>query len=515
MNPRTAFLSTRLMTGLLLLSGAKILCAAEISVTTVQDAVLLDGRCSLREAISNANLDQSLINGQGECAAGSGPDLITLGPGTYAITRSGAGEDQNAMGDFDLRSSITIVGVSPSATRLSGGLLDRVLHVAGSGLQVSLRQLSISFGVAPDGVTDVQRGGGGMFASGNSTTTLEHVVVELNSGGSGTAAGLSPGNGGGLLCEDNGRLVVRDSIVRLNSAGNARAGGSVAGGGGGIFGLACIIDIERSRIEDNVSGDGVGNLNPGDGGGIGIYIGELNIVDSVIARNTVGTNGSAGGGGIAVTDVFVDMQSSSLIGNRATIGGGIASRRGPLVIGIRLTTRNSTFSGNAATSGAAVWMTEYGALRLRASTVADNVASDGGAIAAQDCPAETCVLRYANSVFLRNTGGDCALDGFFGESDGFNALADIRGCGLDQPSDRVVPSTALEPLNAAYGGTPVHLPAIDSALIDGGSCNVAGTRVDQAGTARPQQFAAADADDGCDIGAIERRPDFLFADGFE
>lgn len=501
---------------LLLLAAAGPAPAAVLLVSTVQDVVALDAQCSLREAITNANTDQAQFVGVGECNAGSGADVISLPAGTYTITRGGAQEDSNDTGDFDLRSSITLAGVSAATTRISGGLLDRVLHVGGDGHVVNLRDLSVSLGVVPDGPENVQRRGGGLFASGNSTTTLERVVVELNSGGSGTVPGTAPGDGGGLACGGNARLFLRDSQVRLNSAGNARAGGSDAGRGGGLYGVLCQIDITRSRVEDNTSGDGiVGGAAPGEGGGITFGLGSLTVIDSVIADNAVGANGLADGGGIAGFAGSVVLEGSSVVGNRAHRGGAIAGRVTGDLDGLSVQARNSTFSGNLATAGAAIHLRENGVLALRATTVADNTASIGGALAFAGCRSGDCRLSFANSVFLRNGGGDCALDGDSGSSGGFNAFTSAGACGPAVASDRLVNTAALGALDAGYAATPVHVPPAGSALVDAGSCTAAETLVDQAGIARPQQYPVADAADGCDIGAIERRAEPVFADGFE
>lgn len=52
--------------------------AASLTVTTNADTIAVDGVCSLREAITNANGDSQLSASAGECAAGSGTDTITF-----------------------------------------------------------------------------------------------------------------------------------------------------------------------------------------------------------------------------------------------------------------------------------------------------------------------------------------------------------------------------------------------------------------------------------------------------
>ncbi len=105
--------------------------AATLTVTTTADAVAADGACGLREAITAANLDAA-PPGAGECAPGSaaGTDRIVLGPGVFALSRSGAGEDANATGDLDLRGAVAIVGAGAGATTIDARGIDRVLSVA-------------------------------------------------------------------------------------------------------------------------------------------------------------------------------------------------------------------------------------------------------------------------------------------------------------------------------------------------------------------------------------------------
>jgi len=524
MNPVHAHSTSRPLAAFLLLAVVCDAHAAEIAVSTTQDLVGLNGLCSLREAISNANADQALIIGVGECIAGSGPDLITLPPGTYAITRAGVNEDFNATGDFDLRSSITIAGASAAATRITGNLLDRVLHVSGDGLSVTLRRLSISLGAVPDGPESIVRAGGGVLAAGASTTTLDGVVVEVNSGGSRTASTGLPGDtghGGGVACSGSGtgagRLVLRDTIVRLNSAGNARAGGSDSGNGGGVYGIFCQLEINRSRIANNRSGDGVtGSWLPGDGGGIAITGGTLDLVDSVISDNVVGANGTADGGGIAGIASSASVRGSSVVGNRAHRGGGIFGGVTSVLDGLVLSVRNSTFSGNMALTGGAIHLRELSELVLQATTLADNSASSGGAVAFLACAPGDCRFTLANNAFVRNGDNACDLDGEIDTSSGgFNAFEVNAACGPAQATDLSVLGNALGALDEIYAATPSYIPPADSPLIDAGSCAAAGTVVDQAGTARPQQYPAADAADGCDIGAIERRSEVVFGNGFE
>ena len=65
--------------------------------TTLDDVTPANGKFSLREAITKAN-------------ANPGADVIVLPAGVFKITQTGAGEDANATGDFDITDAVTIQG---------------------------------------------------------------------------------------------------------------------------------------------------------------------------------------------------------------------------------------------------------------------------------------------------------------------------------------------------------------------------------------------------------------------
>lgn len=72
--------------------------ATTITVNFAGDTVANDGRCSLREAVTAANLHAPLYAPAGNCAAGNGNDTILLPAGTFRLMIPGAGEDKNATG---------------------------------------------------------------------------------------------------------------------------------------------------------------------------------------------------------------------------------------------------------------------------------------------------------------------------------------------------------------------------------------------------------------------------------
>ena len=83
-----------LVWGLLLAFASSPARAAEIAVNSLaDDADVLDGECTLREAITSANTDPTSVPAAGECANGSGDDVINFAlPGTapWTVNLTGA-----------------------------------------------------------------------------------------------------------------------------------------------------------------------------------------------------------------------------------------------------------------------------------------------------------------------------------------------------------------------------------------------------------------------------------------
>ena len=99
--------------------------AAPITVNTTTDT-LTGSQCSLRAAIQAANANAAVAG----CAAGSGTDTITLPAGDYKLTIAPSGGDDNASGDLDISSNLTINGAGAAATTVDANGLDRVFSVS-------------------------------------------------------------------------------------------------------------------------------------------------------------------------------------------------------------------------------------------------------------------------------------------------------------------------------------------------------------------------------------------------
>jgi len=117
-----------------------------IIVTTLGDELLLEGDCSLREAIRAANQDAAVD----ACLAGSGADAIVLAPGTYTLGLVGTGEDGAAVGALDIQDNLTISGAGAASTIIDGNGRDLVFHTLGA-ISVTISSVTIRNGMLEKG----------------------------------------------------------------------------------------------------------------------------------------------------------------------------------------------------------------------------------------------------------------------------------------------------------------------------------------------------------------------------
>ena len=123
----------------------------------VPDIFSVGDECSLRAAIMEAN-------------ALNDNHLIVVPAGTYPLTAAKASDKDEAAGDLDIRSSMTIVGAGADKTIIDAQRAGRVFETSGSTADVRLNQLTIQGGETEDAV-----GGGGIFTAAPNTNA--HSVV--------------------------------------------------------------------------------------------------------------------------------------------------------------------------------------------------------------------------------------------------------------------------------------------------------------------------------------------------
>lgn len=254
--------------------------AATFVVTKKEDS--RDGQCnadcSLREAVDAANVD-------------GGADEIVLPPGILRLTLFGV-EDDNANGDLDVLTDVTIRGAGAAATTIQSAVDDRVIDLIGSISDLRLLDLTITGGRA----LSPNRDGGGIRSTEAGELLLERVVVRGN-----LARGEASAASGGGIFKQLGPLIIRDSAIIGNQA---LSGGS--GGGIWLETAAATLALSNVTIAENRA-----NVN---GGGV-----FLNSEIPATIVNTTITGNEAGGnvGGLLGTTPDVVMRSSILAGNTA------------------------------------------------------------------------------------------------------------------------------------------------------------------------------------------------------
>ena len=320
-----------------------------------------DGNITLRAAIMEAN-------------ALAGDSLIVLDSGTYALTLTGAGENNTFTGDLDVTDTsgtLTILGAGSGQTIIdAAGLDDRVFDVL-SGADLTLQGLTVTGGNA------VGTSGGGIRNTGtlslvNSTVTGN--TAELNGGGilngelglQGTLnlsnsqiSGNSAVDGGGIYNNDQSQVTIVDSAVTGNTA---------SGDGAGLYNdLQATIGIARSDIS--------GNMATLDGGGIyNNDLSNLTINDSKVNNNTA----NQGGGIFNEEAASLTVSRTTVSGNTSTLGGGGIYNDG----GVATLTDISILTNTAHLDGGGLYNATGGQVTITNGYFDDNSADrDGGSIA--------------------------------------------------------------------------------------------------------------------------------------
>jgi CSLREA domain-containing protein len=293
-----------------------------IVVTTIADEQNVNGQCSLREALINANNNNQ--SGSTDCAAGGGPDTITFSAkGTINLT--------SALPNIVESLTITGPGVNSLTVRRDTGGDYRIFNISSGS--VSISNLTINNGKASTG--------GGIQNTG--TLSLTNCMISGNT---------VSDNGGGIL--SSGPLTITNSSIVSNSA-------SV---GGGMFVTGSSLTMSNSTVSGNVSDQS----------------GGLNLVDvtATLTNCTISGNiASIFPGGI--TNRASAGKSASLTLTNCTIannqsdgtGGAVLTSRSATAISVLTQLKNTILVGNGGSN----------LLRTANATVTslgNNLSSDGG-----------------------------------------------------------------------------------------------------------------------------------------
>jgi len=499
--------------------------AATITVDTRNANInSLDGKCSLSEAIINANNDAATY---AECAAGSGTDTIQMLAGTHTVSAP----YNNYAALPPITSAIIIQGNGAKIVRKNTAVSARVISTTTSG-DLTLNNVTVSGGVYSgrgggiynQGILTVTNStisgnraasGGGIFNYAG-TLTIQNSTIRKNSaysgggiadyGGTATIDNstiskntikylYSTSTGGAIITGSGSDVTVTNSTITGNKAGSRRDSGAL--GAGVANGTGGILNIQNSTISKNTVtassyyAVGAGIINRGtltidnstiETGkakfGAGLHnTGTATVQNSTISQNAArSTQYFTAGGGILNMGTLT-LTNSTLSGNSADVGGGAGNAYGTAYLfNTTLTKNRSRFAGGG--------IVNAGSLILSRTLISGNVTPASG-IAPQ-------IFHYSGGVtaFDYNLFGANGNPGTYGVSYGGSDIVPAAG---------VTTAQVLSPSLRDNGGpTKTHALVAGSPAIDAAPCILA---TDQRGVARVPGAGGL-----CDIGAFEGPP---------
>ena len=273
-----------------------------------------NGVCTLRAAVQQAN-------------AHAGLDTILLPANTYVLGAV-----------LGVSGSVTIIGSTAATTIIdaNGAATGAGAFQLGSAINVSLNHLTIRNGVA-----------GGGIASGANLTVDDCIIT-----GNSAESAFGDIHGGGI--DNSGSLVLKNSIVAnnrtlLNGSTSGIAGGIHSSGpltisnstisgnqsayGGGLYAEGKVT-ITNSTFSGNSAAYGAaiysegatmtlvndtvsGNASAGDGAGMFLDTGTIELYSVTVAANEANADNSGGGGGAGIYNfsASVSLNNSILSGN--------------------------------------------------------------------------------------------------------------------------------------------------------------------------------------------------------
>lgn len=401
--------------------------ATPMLVDTAADVEAVDGTCSLREAVSNAN-DNAATHA--DCPAGDAIaiDTITFAPHVLDIVIGDAG-------NLVFTDAAGLVLDGGGHVTLDGADSNRIVFVI-PGAVATLRGLTLTRGF----VTNFETGG---CLMNRGRVRLEQVTVSH----------CSAFSGGGIYSDSTysasyavPRLVVRDALFVDNHATQPF---DATGGGGGL-------------------------AHGGDGGAIYVYGPSNQPLDEFDIDNTTFRDNTAvyqGGG------VFANgsgrITASTFTGNQATEPG--QGRGGALGARESFTLLRSTLAGNSAAVGGGAF--SAGNVSIADSTLAGNSATN---LAANLALATGYVTRLQRTLLADPTGAPNCNSGATAQNLGGNVQSGDGSCnGIAQGN------VLLGPLQDNGGDTWTRMPDRGGAAVDAVACP-ASPEADQRGVARPQ-----------------------------
>lgn len=333
--------------------------------------------------LNNVNLDNNAVTGP----PGNGGGLHITGAGSATITGGTVNNNTASLeggGLWNGSGTMTVVGTTIDDNTASGAAADDggggIFNTSGTLIVTdAMITNNLATGTSGSGggifsmagtvtVTDTNLDGnsanraGGAIEVVNGTLTIDNSDMTNNDvdGGSGTpnpgngaalhisgvtttmiSGGVVSGNdarreGGGLWNQTGSTMTVTNVTINNNTA----SGPDVLHGGGGIFNNGGTLNLNNSTVFDNVSDGALGN-----GGGLHVKTGTVNVMLSTFSGNTSANNG----GGLYSNDMLM-LNAVTIANNMATAnGGGIANNSAT-----QPSLKNTIVAQNMAATGADV-----------------------------------------------------------------------------------------------------------------------------------------------------------------
>lgn len=362
------------------------------------------------------------------------------------------------------------VGVQSRAGTSQSVYISKTLTVRGG---YTTTDWTTSNPIANPTILDALQSGRVVYVTGGSSVsvTLENVT---ESGGS------ISGNGGGIYNYD-ARLTLSNTVVRDNAA-------TSGGYGGGVY-------VNTASATANVNGGQILRNTAGIGGGLYVMNGSAMVNGAQVLSNTAT---GYGGGGLRNGYGTLTVINSTVSGNRAASGGGIANSS-------TLTITNSTLSGNQSndpTGGGGAIHNAFGSpdISIVNATIVSNTAVS---TTRSGIWTEQGTLSIQNSIVAsNNVTNNVAASGGTITSQGYNLTDSGAGAPFNAPTDITNTNPLIGWLQDNGGSTWTHAllsgsPAIDRIPAGTNGCATSITS-DQRGQPRPGTFTHL-----CDIGAYE------------
>ena len=337
--------------------------------------------------INGGTISNNTANYGGGFYVNPGASATTIINNLSANTTISGNKARYGAGAFIETGSISVSSTNSRTTKIENNIAD----YSGGGLYVkgsaSLTGVLLNNNQA-NGTDAENRGGGGMFVTGNHDNSISGGEVNNNT---------AENKGGGVY-------VNAGANYTLEISGTAKMNSNQANYGGGAYIAAGKLKVTGTNASNVVQI--MSNTATTDGGGVYAAAGSVTASNASINSNTA-TNGNGGGiyavGAVTVTGGTVSGNHADKNATDCGQGGGIYALAGSNTITVQT---SATVGSNTAKQGAGIYAAS-GSVEVNSSTLSGNVASSdgGGVYAAGGSVTTTTATLSSNSATSGNGGG--------------------------------------------------------------------------------------------------------------